>query len=209
MEGKVLTAGNKKRIRIGFLLLPLRSAHWFLCAKRRTKPRQSTHLFLRYLNKQITKINQCETSETWPKCVQEPLVLWQRAGDHQFLLVNIWGANLESLSSPSVEKKKKDVVKSVFFYTSAVCSHNATWVYAQAYLSSVWWTGPVSVCLCVFQLFQLTGLTVVSCANNAALIRGLSRPLHTPCIMPQTCDSVKQTHLVCRRLLTGNFQSSF
>lgn len=121
MEGKVLTAGNKKRIRIGFLLLPLRSAHWFLCAKRRTKPRQSTHLFLRYLNKQITKINQCETSETWPKCVQEPLVLWQRAGDHQFLLVNIWGANLESLSSPSVEKKKKDVVKSVCFSTHRPC----------------------------------------------------------------------------------------
>lgn len=54
---------KKQENKVGFLRLSLPSAHWFLCAQSRNKPHQSVHLFLRYLNKQITKINQCETSK--------------------------------------------------------------------------------------------------------------------------------------------------
>lgn len=70
-EGELKKQENK----VCFLLLSLPSAHWFLCAQSRNKPRQSVHLFLRYLNKQITKINQCETSKPDQSVFRSPSAL--------------------------------------------------------------------------------------------------------------------------------------
>lgn len=52
--------------------------HWLLCAQRRTKAHQSIHLFLQYLNKQITEINQCRNLQNLTKVCIGPPSPWQR-----------------------------------------------------------------------------------------------------------------------------------
>ncbi len=138
-------------------------------------------------------------------CLGAPLP-WQRAGDHQFLLVNIWGANLESLSSPLEEKK--DLVNSECFSMRRPCVCIMSQEFTRTLICQAcgWCRLRTRACVCVFQLFLLY---LQSAVPIMQLWLEAYHNHDTPCISPLTCDScsraVEQTDRKHRAVSKGHF----
>lgn len=124
-------------------------------------------------------------------CLGAPLP-WQRAGDHQFLPVNIWGANLESLSSPLGEKKK-DLVNTECFSTRRPCVRIMSHEFTRTLICQGcgWQSRRVSFSCSCSLVYLWSAVTIMQLWLEAYRSPG------TPCITPRTCDShsraVKQT----------------